>query len=88
MLQLDALLVEVVVVSNDATFDEDTLTCNRIRRVQLCHIRGNTLLQRFDAFIDGQVLDFDGVFGDILISKLLHGICLLLPLVVKVAEVI
>ena len=52
VLQLDTLLIQVVVITNDSSSYEGTLTSDRVRRIQLDHIRCDASLQTLDTFID------------------------------------
>lgn len=88
LLQLDALLVQVVVIADDSGTHKDRLARDWIRRVQLDHVRGDASLKGLDTLVDRQITDFDSVACHIKIIELFHWVNSLLPVVVLLAETV
>ena len=52
VLQLDTLLIQVVVIANDSRSHKGTLSCDRIGRIQLDHVRCDASLQTLYTFVN------------------------------------
>ena len=76
----------MIVFTDNAAFDKDTLASDGIRRIELDHIGCYAALQRLNSLIDRQVAHLKGIVCDISVFEILHRVSFILPLVVLLTE--